>query len=77
MGEPGFDFIGGARGMIVEDQLDRWVGWIGGVVRARLLVSGGSRDEFFCTIVQRYKHSPTFWLPVTRKGTWHNAQHYD
>ena len=29
--EPSFGFLGNVRGMIVEDQLDRRVGWIGGV----------------------------------------------
>src|SRR5271155_5382983 len=31
IGEPSFGFLGNVRGMIVEDQLDRRVGWIGGV----------------------------------------------
>ena len=31
LGEPSFGFLGNVRGMIVEDQLDRRVGWIGGV----------------------------------------------
>ena len=31
LGEPSFGFLGKVRGMIVEDQLDRRVGWIGGV----------------------------------------------
>ena len=29
--EPSFGFLGNVCGMIVEDQLDRRVGWIGGV----------------------------------------------
>ncbi len=31
LGEPSFGFLGNVRGMIVEDQLDRRVSWIGGV----------------------------------------------
>ena len=31
LGEPSFGFLGNVRGMIVEDQFDRRVGWIGGV----------------------------------------------
>ena len=31
LGEPSFGFLGNVRGMIVEDQLYRRVGWIGGV----------------------------------------------
>ena len=31
IGEPGFGLFGDVRGMIVEDQLDRCVGRIGGV----------------------------------------------
>ena len=31
LGEPSFGLLGDVRGMIVEDQLDRRVGWIGGV----------------------------------------------
>ena len=31
IGEPGFGFLGDVRGVIVEDQLDRGVGRIGGV----------------------------------------------
>ena len=31
IGEPGFGLFGDVCGMIVEDQLDRGVGWIGGV----------------------------------------------
>src|SRR5207344_549970 len=31
LGEPSFGFLGNVGGMIVEDQLDRGVGWIGGV----------------------------------------------
>ena len=30
LGEPGFGLLGEVRGMIVEDQLDRCAGWIGG-----------------------------------------------
>ena len=29
--EPGFRLLGDVRGMIVEDQLDRRAGWVGGV----------------------------------------------
>jgi hypothetical protein len=31
IGEPGFGFLGDVRGVIIEDQLDRGVGRIGGV----------------------------------------------
>jgi hypothetical protein len=31
LGEPSFGFLGDVCGVIVEDQLDRRVGWIGGV----------------------------------------------
>ena len=31
LGEPGFRLLGDVRGMIVEDQLDRRVGWVSGV----------------------------------------------
>lgn len=31
LGKPSFGFLGNVRGMIVEDQLDRRMGWIGGV----------------------------------------------
>ena len=36
LGEPSFGFLGNVRGMIVEDQLDRRVGWIGGVETLQL-----------------------------------------
>src|SRR5579864_1628407 len=31
LSEPGFGLFGNVRGMIVEDQLDRCVSWIGGI----------------------------------------------
>ena len=44
LGEPSFGFLGDVRRMIVEDQLDRRVGWIGGVEKLEEF------DEFAATV---------------------------
>src|SRR5258706_4812426 len=47
IGEPGFGLLGDVRGMIVEDQLDRRVGRIGGVEKLEEF------DEFVAAVAIR------------------------